>query len=463
MINIGRSAFCVASLLLRRRLGRELVGFGVMVDILISLIVLVAVLLTARGFMSGTVLGDLLAIPIVMPAIVVFAGTVGLWGIRVIGLLPGLGPLRDDEAEDGFTGHSAELWQQHLKVNNEWTILEQMEPAVLALVGVVLLTLPLTRFAGLFLIIASVAVATQSKRDRVANENAPERYEGFVVVEPPRMITSVHTTRRQIQIDAPQELRRLLDAETNERIDLYATEEQEEIRHEPEPTPPRRVENTAGQPDVTPRGRISAPACAMLTPFLLIAVVTMGIYVAVGDPLGAYKLAPGRFLAVAESWQTGLSVVGLTQPADEHGEGELVEVLLGQVDPNALATLADARTERIRTEAAVAVHRFAAALNDVRDNAEATLGFSISLEATPPAFEHLLLRHEDVAATWAELLTLDQALGQSCDDAMALLEGGGSVESVHFLELRDTAAGWERSTRQITDLAARLRAMSGTD
>jgi hypothetical protein len=367
--------------------------------------------------------------PVLIPTIIVMAALAAWWLARYNSLMDTMGPLADPDAPTGFTGHASYVWNRPAAIPtrrriNEWRILGVSEPLKLGLPGLALLGFQSTAAAGMLLIAVAATAAVQTRRDRLLDRFEAEREASF----------------SGDQVSVMDNGERVVDAIPDEEEFEESIVQRIGVRHgydefgtpEQQPTPPETFyqKRQSIKPPIR-RGPQSAPN--LRWPSLLVTGITMATSLGVwaGDRFGLYQAASGRVLAVAQSIDRELAVIGVS-PRDTLGPG-LDDLLLQRIDE-------DTWRERQQREHLLAsrkslVEELAAAEESVRRlRAECeTLPGDFELAPGPATFHKVLLTNEAIATDWALLVLELKELEASLEDLRAesaqLLKGSATSSS----------------------------------
>lgn len=464
MICLSRPFFTPVAILMRQESGAFVAGFIPLLITLLWFSGITVFLLFLRGFAEGTWIGARLDIPIA-PPMAVLTATIGLvWLVRSVGLWSPQGPIRDHDSPPNFTGRAARFWSRISLTRREWTVLDTYEPVLFSATGAVLLVFPWTRIAGVMLILMAIAGAYQTIRDRLANPSQEESLEDFMAgvlshdlddevssSSPPHVPTSPYA-------DLPDELIELLDDDAKEAVRRDRSAEQPAVsaRH----TKPRK-NRSPRHIELIPRGpAFHWPGSTLALLFYI--AIGFGAFLVVMDPSGFYEQSPDRCRAGILSVQTGAARLGLASPADRETPGGLARTVLDRVAPDDLDKL---RRDAIRREEG----RIRAPLNDtyqavqdLRALVKETLGFELSMEATTPQFDELVLEHDSVAEAWVALLNGADGYSARVTDARERLDaihmpGGVDVEA--FDALYAEVEPWADEVRDLQPHVEHIAAM----
>lgn len=411
MFNVNLAAVRGACIVLRSRLGGQVGGFPALIHALVGLGVFAALLAVVRGFLSGTLAGGFLEVPLAIPLSVLGGVLVVVWCVRATGLLPAHGPLRSEAVEDRFTGDPAPWWTRLFPDISEWCTIERAEPAVLTVLGLLLLPWAPTRGMGLVLLVAASAVTTQARLDRDSHKRDDLV---SVIPLPPLEPDSIASVDEQTAM-LPEELFDILSKETRERLRALR-EEAEAMR------PPPGTWDGRPSPAFQPR----APDSVLIRggPFtvLLRIVVLAAVNFAVGDPVKLYRWTPERWRAAVFSLESELAAVNLVDPTGRYRLGSLAGPFVSRYDPAWHAAWnrqafehAVADTEgslRLLGEHVTVVETFAAQASGVR----------LQNEASSDEFDLVILKVHSVAHAWSELLAYATEARQILDEGRTTIE-----------------------------------------
>jgi hypothetical protein len=441
-------------MLLRQRAGGRIVGFVALLHAISGLLVYTAVLLFLRGFARETFIGSLLDVPVLVPMLLFTLVVLSVWVGRTLGVMKYGGPLQLIGPNEGFTGHAGEPLRRRFIVEHEWTLLERYEPTVLAAAGLVLGLIPWTRVIGLYLVLAAIAAAWQSTRDRRANvwEHDPDADFAKPLGE---VIASGEGV--EIAFDSLGEMSVLLDETAAERAANYAGSDTGE---------PEGFISVAPGVAFKPRGPISVHRKPRATPVFMGSILLLVGNFAVGDVLGLYERAPVRWIAAVESMQSAGVALGLVKPESEGGPGELTDAFLEKVDSDALDSWKDSNARTVIKPSQDAVIAAEAAVQQVRLAVVDQLGFELSLDSHSELFDELLLTKESVREAWATLLNsvsaLDTAIAEGKERLRkaSLLAGSASLDEVRAI--REQAEDWKAQADGLHTHIEHIRVMLDT-
>ncbi len=422
---VTRGLLRVHLILFRRDADEDHVGVFGIIEAQLSLVFVAVLIVMLRGLLEPwQPIG-----PVFIPTIIMMGALGAWWLARYNGLMDTMGPLADPDAPTGFSGHASYVWNGRpatpsRKRINEWQILGVTEPLKLGLPGLALLGFHSSAAAGLLLLGVAVTAAIQTHRDRSLDRFAIEREASFA-----RDQVSV-MDNGEGAVDAV-----LDDDEFEESIvqqfgvrhgyDEFGTPEQQ-------PTPPETFyqKRQSIKPPIK-RGRQSAPN--LRWPSLLVTGVTLAASLGLwsGDRFGLYESAPDRVVAVAQSIDRELAVVGLS-PRTASGSG-LDDLLLQRLDESAW------RDHQIRKQHLASrdslVEELAAAAESARLLRAAceSLPGDFELAPGPAPFHEVLMTNEAVASDWAllvlELKELEVSLEKLRAESAQLLNGSTSSSS----------------------------------
>lgn len=456
MIDFPRSCFCVVAMLLRQRAGGRIVGFVALLHAVSGLLIYTAVLLFLRGFARETFIGSLLDVPVLVPMLLFTLVVLSVWVGRTLGVMKYGGPLRLIGPNEGFTGHAGQPLRRRFVVEHEWTLLERYEPTVLAAAGLVLGLIPWTRAIGLYLVLAAVAAAWQTTRDRRANvwDHDADAEADFA-----KPLGEVIASGEGIEIafDSLGEMSVLLDETPAERASAYAGSDTGE---------PEGFISVAPGVTFKPRGPISVHRKPRVTPVFMGVIVLLVGNFAVGDILGLYERAPVRWIAAVESMQSAGVALGLVEPESEGGPGELTDAFLDKVDSDALDSWKDNNARAVIKPSQDAVIAAEAAVQQVRLAVVDQLGFELSLDSHSELFDQLLLTKESVRDAWAALLNgvfvLDAAIAEGKERLRKadLLGGSASLDEVKTIHAQ--AREWKAQADALYPHIDHIRVMLDT-
>ena len=409
MINFPRALFSIAAILMRQYVGGRVGGFLALLHAVSALLLYTAVVLFFRGFLIETTVGELLAVPVLVPMLFFTVLLIVVWFGRAVGKLGYAGPLRLDGPNDGFTGASGDFMRGRFRVENEWIILERYEPTVIAVSGIVLALLPWTRVLGVFFVLVAIAVAWQSTRDRRVNAWNPDAHDDFAedVAGDDEDDASV-----SVAFNSLGEMSTLLDEDDEDEPDELTVT-----------SPPRGARiSVAPGVSMVPRGPMSVHTTSRATVAVVVLLgALVGNFVA-GDIVNLYDRAPTRWVAGVQSLQSAGVMLGLSAPASEQSPGGLADAFLRKVDSDALMTWKRESAREVIAPARASVEAAASAVQGVRLAVLERTGMTLSVDSHTEVFDDLLLAKASVREAWAALLNGVAELDALISDAAEILD-----------------------------------------
>jgi hypothetical protein len=391
--NFNRAAVRGACIVFRVHLGGQTGGLPALIHALVGLAIFVGLVAVVRGLLSGTLLGDFLDVPLAIPLTVLGALLTGFWLVRVAKLLPGHGPLLSNGVEDRYTGDPALWWSRIISGMSEWTILERTEPAVLTLLGLLLLPWTPTRGIGLVLLFAASAVMTQARLDRAANKRDDL---ASVIPLPPLEPDSIASVPEQTAM-LPEELYDILSEDVRERLRDFR--EQAEANGPPPATPPNRP-----GPEFLQRAPDSVVIYGGPLTALLQIVVLVAANFVVGDPANLHRWAPDRWRAAVLSLEAEMAALDLVDPTGPYRLGSLTKPFVSRYQPVWRADWTRRAVERAVADTEASLRLLTEHVAVMETLASRAAGVALRDDATSDEFDVVILTANSVAHAWSELL-----------------------------------------------------------
>ena len=393
MFNFNSAAVRGSCIVFRVHLGGQIGGFPALIHALVGLAIFVGLVAVVRGLLSGTLLGDFLDVPLAIPLTALGALLTGFWVVRTAILLPWHGPLQSDGVEDRYTGDPAPWWSRVLPGAGDWSVIERTEPAVLTVLGLLLLPWTPTRAIGLVLLFAASAVMTQARMDRVANKREDL---ASVIPQPPLGPDSIASVAEQTAM-LPEELFDILSEDVRERLRDFR--EQAEANGPPPATPQDRP-----GPKVPPRAPESVFIYGGPLTALLQVVVLVAANFVVGDPANLHRWAPDRWRAAVLSLEAEMAALDLVEPTGPYRLGSLTEPFVSRYQPWWRADWTRRAVERAVADTEASLQLLTEHVAVMETLASQAAGVTLRDDATSDEFDVVILTVHSVAHAWSELL-----------------------------------------------------------
>lgn len=413
MLNFNLAAVQGSCIVLRSRTGALAGGMPALLHACAALAVFGGMLTLARGFFADSLPGRLLEVPIAWPLMMLMVLLTAVWCVRSAGLTTRWhGPPRAEAVDDGFTGDPAPWWKRWLPDASDWTLMERSEPALLSMLGLLLIPWTPTRAVGLVLLLAAWSLSLQAMLDRRHNLSSDT-----ASVIPPLPINVGEIPHHTAMIPLlPEELFNVMDEPTRE-THAVARKQAESM---PEPSFFRR---TSAEP---PRGKDTeerAPESVRITPGFLALVLTLFLLVAANfaaaDPVGLYRFAPDRWTNSVKSLETELAVFNLADPPGRYRLGTLSDPFLARVAPSAHAEWYNAALGRAEEDAGSMFALVEDHIDLVKELFQGAAGLELQPGVSSAEFNAIILAHFSVAESWSWLLqyvhTAQESLGHARD------------------------------------------------
>ena len=374
-----------AYVLLRSHLGRHHASFVGIVELLVVVVVFGLWLAVIRGLTTDTAASWFFDMWITLPLAVVFCFLFVWWGVRTLGVgQQELGPLHNNAAHSNFTGHQAQFWPK-FGLLDEWHVLSRLEPALIALAGVVLLSFPFTRAAGLLLIAVSVADAVHTWRDfhvnRQEDDSMPSDESAEVIL--PR---AAYKVERSTEVEVPVE-----------------PSQRPGGGFRPHGAPRAVLREKIIESEVVNRGLRSARFSFDVVGWMALVTAVLMFNLIKGDPVGIYTHAPASTVLASESIGRELDVLGLDERTPE-GVYSLTASILQRHDPNAITALQAERTQAVSDDVYEGLQLARRQLENERRHCLEDLPGELSNPPGDAAMHRLFLENETAAEDFAVIL-----------------------------------------------------------
>jgi hypothetical protein len=193
------------------------------------------------------------------------------------------------------------------------------------------------------------------------------------------------------------------------------------------------------------------------------AIVAIIVNFAAGDVAGLYRWSPLRWTAAVQSVQTGGGSIGLFQSSNPNEPGKLDTGFLEVVDPDALRRIRKEQRETAIREAAASLASVERAFESQKRAVDDRIGVPLSLSASTPLFDELLLTKDSAAEAWSSLLSIAGRLTTRIETTRETLgRARGSSESPTLDELQQLAAdatGWTEDADRMATYIEHLAVM----
>lgn len=385
-----------AYVLLRSHLGRHHASFVGVVELLVVVVVFGLWLAVIRGLTNGTPAAWFFDIWITLPLAVMFFFLFAWWGVRTLGVgQRELGPLHNNAAHSNFTGHQAPFWPR-FGLLDEWHVLSRLEPALIAVVGVLLLSFPFTRAAGLLLLAISIADAVHTWRDfhvnRMEDDSVPSDESAEVVIP-----QTAYKVERSTEVEIP-----------------VTPSQQPGGGFRPHGAPRAVLREKIVESEVTSRGLRSARFTFDLVGWIALFTAGMMFNLIKGDPIGLYTRAPASTIASSESIGREMNVLGLDERTAD-GIYTLTESILQRHDPAAIATLRAERTQAISDDVYERLRLVRERFEEERRRCLADLPGELTNPPGDAELHRLFLEEESAAEDFASILNGLDAIESKLD------------------------------------------------
>ena len=399
---VTRGLATVTAVLSRKEAGTSVVGFLAVLNAVTTIALLAFWLILLRGLSAETGIGPFLAIPVLIPLGVAAGIVFLLWLARSMGYLAALGPMREDDTPDGFSGHAAEPWWKYTAQLREWTILERHQPAGFVIAGLLLCLTPWTRAVGLLLFAVALEAslrATSERRAEFRRKHAMKENDPYARIVPP--MRPVHTAKSidQQLAEMGSDYLALLDEQSRAELESRVEQgwnDEGAVTRPVGGNPPVRKPLLREPMEPLPSGRFS----------LVVLIITLGLIVnfTAGDPAGLYQHMPAGFRGALDSIDRELGAIGV-ETEDEDGEPlGLTGRVLEQIDPDELARRNAERRAAVLAELTERLDLLDAAAAEQRTTARARLGVEIHPDAGTAAFDALLLEDAEARGIWISVI-----------------------------------------------------------
>ena len=374
-----------AYVLLRSHLGRHHASFVGIVELFVVVVVFGAWIAVIRGLTAETRVAPFFDMWITLPLSAGFCFVFGWWIVRTLGVgSRELGPLHNNAAHSNFTGHQAQFWPK-LGQLDEWHVLSRLEPALVAVAGVVLLAFPFTRAAGLLLLAVSIADAVHTWRDFHANrreDDGPASDISAEVVIP----QAAYKVERSTEFEVPVQ-----------------PSEQPGGGFRPHGPPRAVVREKIIESNVVSRGLRSARFSFDVVGWAALITAVLAVNFSSGDRLGLYPRMPDATRAITESLGRELDVLGLDE-RNADGIYNLTAAILKKHDPDAIQAIRAERTQSRSDDVYAAIAQARTAYEEERARCLADLPGEL---ASPPGdadLHRLFLEDPAAAEDFADIL-----------------------------------------------------------
>lgn len=456
-MNISRGFFSIGAILLRARCGFGITGPIALAQAIIAIGLFGLTITFAKGAVKFANIAWL-DVPVFWPLVVMTTLLLAVWIGRVVDRSSWFGPLWDNDAEGGHTGHPHRLWRSRWNVMNEWFALGRWEPMLLLAVGLTLLLPPFTRTVGLLLCCVAGSVAAQTRRDRYVNEGPQDAYYAQLLTSQGTAPT-VDPMHQQVA-NLSDDLLELFEPE--ERIQMLQVREQLAIEAEQTPDESAADQTPIGR--YTSRGPLSATPPIFLSASFYVIVSFFAINLVTYDPwdfLDRSKAVLLEGLGALDNEVKGL----ISQQSQHEPLGVLQGGFLERVAPEHHDVI---RKEWDRDAVEVvlqAIRQEKRRLGEAVMAIETRLGFELETDDWPAGLNAALLDTPELFSTLADLKNTSQRISNDLMRAertlSGVLESEDRIDHATLAELEQAVRTTPTAIQQLHNYADTLAAAAG--